>query len=158
MSINSQKTSTPKTSSLNIGTECDTPSRGRIRKTSSRRYRRSQMTAEQRQAEAQELDLSLNLGRLKEAMEKSRERSKSKSESQLSDASSKYTSLQNNKHRLNLILDGCTPKRKRRVTIGRTEESLRQIAELRSSPKKIEKEVKLEDLLAQDAGTLEFIA
>ena len=90
MSINSQKTSTPKTSSLNIGTECDTPSRGRIRKTSSRRYRKSQMTAEQRQAEAQELDLSLNLGRLKEAMEKSRERSKSKSESQLSDASSKY--------------------------------------------------------------------
>ena len=48
------------------------------------------MTAEQRQAEAQELDVSLNLGRLKEAMEKSRERSKSKSESQLSDASSKY--------------------------------------------------------------------
>ena len=88
MSINSQKTSTPKTSSLNIGTECDTPSRARIRKTSSRRYRRSQMTAEQRQAEAQEFDASF--GKVKEAVERSRERSKSKSDSQLSDASSKY--------------------------------------------------------------------
>lgn len=68
------------------------------------------------------------------------------------------TSLHNNKHRLNLILDGCTPKRKRRVTIGRTAESQRQIAELRSPPKEIEKEVKLEDLYAHYAGTLEFIA
>ena len=67
-----------------------------------------------------------------------------------------FTSLYNNKNLLNLILDGCTPKRKRRVTIGRTEESLRQIEELRSPPK--EKEVKLEDLFAHNAGTLEFIA
>ena len=63
-----------------------------------------------------------------------------------------------NENLLNQILDGCTPKRKRRVTIGRTEESQRQIAELRSPPKDTEKEVKLEDLYAQYAGTLEFIA
>ena len=64
--------------------------------------------------------------------------------------------MYNNENLLNPILDGCTPKRKRRVTIGRTEESLRQIEELRSPPKETEKEVKLEDLYY--AGTLEFIA
>ena len=55
-----------------------------------------------------------------------------------------------------MVIPSCTPKRKRRVTIGRTEESQRQIEELRSPPK--EKEVKLEDLFAHNAGTLEFIA
>ena len=93
MSINSQNTSTPKTSSLNIETESDTPTRGRI-KTSTRqcrqcraiihcrrcRKRDSQMTAEQMRAEAEELERS---------WERSRERSKSRSHSQLSDASSK---------------------------------------------------------------------
>jgi len=90
MSINSQNTSTPKPSSLNIGTECDTPTRGRIRTTSSRKYRRKYrgMTAEQREAEAEELDVTRNKDKLKEAMERSR--SKSRSESQLSDASSKF--------------------------------------------------------------------
>ena len=91
MSINSQKTSTPKPSSLNIGTECDTPTRGRIRTTSSRKYRRKYrgMTAEQREAEAEELDVTRNKDKLKEAMER-RSRSISRSESQLSDASSKF--------------------------------------------------------------------
>ena len=58
----------------------------------------------------------------------------------------------------NQILDGCTPKRKRRVTIGRTEEFIRKMKEERSSPKKKEKEVELEDLFKSQTGTLEFIA
>ena len=47
------------------------------------------MTAEQREAEAEELDVTRNKDKLKEAMER-RSRSISRSESQLSDASSKF--------------------------------------------------------------------
>ena len=73
-----------------------------------------------------------------------------------------FTSLHKNENLSTIIcnqfLDGCTPKRKRRVTIGRTEEFIRKMEEERSSPKKKEKEVKLEDLFKSQTGTLEFIA
>ena len=112
------------------------------------------MTAEQREAEAEELDVTRNKDKLKEAMERSR--SKSRSESQLSDTSSKFYITVH--YICNQFLDGCTPKRKRRVTIGRTEEMIRKMEEERSAPKKKEKEVELEDLFKSQTGTLEFIA
>ena len=67
-------------------------------------------------------------------------------------------SLHKNENLSNRFLDGCTPKRKRRVTIGRTEEMIRKMEEERSAPKKKEKEVELEDLFKSQTGTLEFIA
>ena len=73
-----------------------------------------------------------------------------------------FTSLHKNENLppiiCNQFLDGCTPKRQRRVTIGRTEEFIRKMKEERSSPKKKEKEVELEDLFKSQTGTLEFIA
>ena len=89
LAINSQQNSTPQKTSLNIGTECEIRTRGRIKTSSSRQYRK-QERQKRRIAEANEMNESLE--RLKQ---KARERSRStgRSESQLSDASSKSSTV-----------------------------------------------------------------
>ena len=90
LAINSQQTSTPQKTSLNIGNECETRTRGRIKTSSSRQYRKQELR-KRRIAETNEMNESFQ--KLEQKIHRERSKSTGRSESQLSDVSSKSSTV-----------------------------------------------------------------